>query len=120
MDFVANLASADPHRRGEAQWLADGFADRVAVSEGVARWRSNGAVPPADICALWAHLGKPFDLAATAAARDADWEAFAAAYRSNWNSPTAEQRSEMRAVGLGDEVVDIVAGRSTILRKEEA
>lgn len=110
-----------PNGDGTVRWIADDekarrqFAEATVV-EGVVRWISNGRVPPADCCEQWARLGLPFDLATSAAARDAETAAFMAAYRKNDRAPSAEERAEMRAAfGEGTEVMDVITGRRTRL-----
>lgn len=110
-DYVADLQSPHAYRRNYAQGLGESFCE-ATVEDGVVRWKSSGRVPPADICALWAHLGKPFDPEKSASARDAEFAAFAAEYRRHWRPPTDEERFEMRAAGLSGPVVDVLAGRT--------
>ncbi len=84
----------------------------VAVVNGVARWASNGAIPPADCCDDFAEAGCPIDVAACKVARDADNAAFVTAYRKNPPVVTAEAMAEMRAAyGTGTTVVDVISGR---------
>ena len=88
--------------------------DDATIVNGVVRWKSNGRVPFAD-CLEDAIAGgvAGIDLAACAAARDADTTAFLAEYRRNQPAePSAEERFEARAAfGEGVEVVDVLSGR---------
>jgi hypothetical protein len=110
-----------PNGDGTVRWIADDDKARrqfrdATVIDGVVRWQSNGAVPPADCCAQWARLGLAFDLAKTTAARDTELAAFLAEYRRTATAPSAEQRAEMRAAfGPGTEVVNVITGRRTRL-----
>lgn len=79
----------------------------------VFRWASNNAVCPVDACQEYAI---PADLAAQAAARDAELTAFAAAYRAarRGRRPSAEERYELRAAfGPGQTVVNVLTGERT-------
>lgn len=82
----------------------------------ILRWASNDAVVPADIMALtdWQYQDE------MTAARDADLDRFAAAYRAAQARRTPEeieeQRAEMRAAfGPGETVVNVLTGERTVL-----
>lgn len=82
------------------------------VTDGVVRWNSNSRVPPQDILEDWAELGLPFDIEASAAARDAELADFLADYRANPPEPTREEMFEMQAAfGKGATVVNAITGR---------
>lgn len=98
----------------EAERLLDKFDDATVDSEGVARWKSNGSVPPDDILALWAYCEKPFNAAKSVEAREKDVERELAEYRKAQENrqPSAEERAEMAAAfGHGTVVVDVLTGR---------
>lgn len=98
-------------RQAERDRLCARFDTDVFVFNGVARWKTNWDVPPADVCDLWEKAGKPFDPEATRRARESALRSFVAEYRTRWKPPNAEQVSEMQAAGLEGPVVDVVAGR---------
>lgn len=106
----------DPYHR-EAIDLNRGFrAGWLTIDDhGVARWKSNSRVPPADILDLAAHVGIPLDLIACDRARHAEQAAAIAAYRQTQaaRSPAevAEQRAEARAAhGPGVTLVNLFTG----------
>jgi hypothetical protein len=84
--------------------------------DGVGRWDSNGSVIPADCALAFARFGlaPALDLAATAAARDAETTTALDRYRA-WRAAegySAEERAGMRAAfGPGAQVVDVITGR---------
>ena len=77
------------------------------------RWESNGSYCPLDAAASY---GIPVDVAAQAAAREAELAAFAADYRAARKNrrPSAEERFELRAAfGRGRTVVNVLTGERT-------
>jgi hypothetical protein len=98
----------------EARYL-EIYADANVSNDGVARWKSNNAVPPADIVAVWAANDKYVDVAACDAARDVDTARFFAEYRAAQRRRTPEQIAEERAMargahGPGVELVNVLTG----------
>ncbi len=97
--------------------VADGSL--VVGADGVGRWASNGHAIPGDCAALFAalDLAPALDLAATAAANDAETIAAIERYRAAQSAqPSAGQLAEMRAAfGSGATVVDVITGRVTRL-----
>ena len=91
------------------------FTEDATVTAGVVRWKSNRAVPPADILAQWAGLKLPFDLARSTEAQELDTAAFVKEYRKRApRRASAEERYEMRAAfGRGAKVVNVITGRMT-------
>jgi hypothetical protein len=91
----------------------------LTVTGGVGRWATNGRAIPGDCAALAAALGLApgLDLAATAAANDAEAAEAIARYRDRQPAEApAEERAEMLAAfGPGTEVVDVITGRVTRL-----
>lgn len=90
------------------------FTAEAYTTDGLVwRWTSNDAVVPLDAAADY---GIPVDQAAQRVARDAEIQAFVAAYRANPPQPSAEQLAEMRAAfGPGAVVVDVISGQRTQL-----
>lgn len=103
----------------DAERLLGKFATDATVDQnGIVRWNSNGRVPPADILALWAHVGKPFNLELSNETRDVELSLSLADYRERQQDvlPSAEEMFEMRAAfGEGAEVVNIITGKTTKL-----
>jgi len=93
--------------------------DAYTDDEGVVRWKSNDAVPPADILEN-AGLSRETVVKSTLA-RELEMQAFLADYfrqqEEFWTKPEyaearAEQLHEMRAAfGPGEEVVNVFTGR---------
>lgn len=80
---------------------------------GVGRWTTNNTVIPDESAAMLIALGlaQGLDPEVTAAAREAETQAFLAAYRANPPQVTDEQRAEMRAAfGPGATVVNVITG----------
>lgn len=92
-------------------------AGDLAIDGGVGRWVRSGQVVPGDTAALLARLGLApgLDLAATAAAREAETAEFLAQYRAAQPAQaSAEHLAELRAAfGPGETVVDVITGRET-------
>ena len=91
------------------------MTNEAYVKDGVVRWRSNDAVPPAECLDQLAAEGLVFDRRKTDVARESDLRAFAAQYRKARARRTPEQReeeaAEMRAAfGPGAVVVDVLTG----------
>ena len=120
---VTEVAGHNVHRAcaHEAEFAARRAADgTLAVGpDGIGRWTTNGSVIPDDSAALFAALGLApgLDVAATAAARDAEVREVLARYRASQPAePSPEQLTEMRAAfGAGATVVDVITGRVTRL-----
>lgn len=96
----------------EALRVAGMIADPadMLIRHGVARWVSNGSVPPEDIIAFAVFLGAPVDEAACNVARSAELSAFLTAYRAN---PPQVDVAELRAAfGPGARVTNIITGQS--------
>lgn len=110
-DYIASLNGNGPYR-GEAERLIADFDTQATVdAAGVVRWNSNNQVPPEDVLELWAHVGKPFNLEASKAARSADLDRFLAEYRARYKGPSPEERAEARAAfGPGVELVNVITG----------
>lgn len=105
-----------PFERAESERLRDSFGTQATAIDGVVRWNSNGQVPPQDVLDFWAHLGLPFNLGRSVAAREAETARFLSEYRANSRPPSEEQLMEMRAAfGPGETVVDVITGRRTVL-----
>ncbi len=105
-----------PFEKAEADRLAGKFDTAATVTDGIVRWTSNNAVPPADVLALWRHLGKAFDHDRSIAAGKAETDAFLTEYRRHHKGPSPEEITEMRAAfGPGTTVVDVITGTETLL-----
>lgn len=91
----------------------------VVGPDGIGRWASNGHAIPGDCAVLFAALGlaPTLDLAATAAANDAEAADAIERYRAAQPAqPSDEERAEMLAAfGPGATVVDVITGRATQL-----
>lgn len=99
----------------QVEFMLRSGRETLAVVDGVARWTTNGQVPPADAMALLEALGfvSAEVVAASATVRDAETAAFFAEYRRRQPAvPSDEEQYEMRAAfGPGVEVVDVISGR---------
>lgn len=105
-----------PYQRQEAERLVEEFDAQATVTNGIVRWNSNSAVPPADILEFWQYLGKPFDYAASASARETDLEAFPTQYRQDAHPLGQEELAEMRAAfGSDVTVTNALTGHRTRL-----
>jgi hypothetical protein len=114
---VTQVAGRRVHKAcaSDAEYLVRHAAD-IAITDGVARWTTSGQVLPDDCAALAARLdlAPGMDLAATAAARDAETAAFLNEYRASVHRPDAEQLAEMRAAfGPDQVVVNVISGQET-------
>jgi hypothetical protein len=89
-------------------------ANEMDVTDGIARWTTNGHVIPGDCAALIVAFGlAEIDVAATAAAREAETQAVLAAYREQraLHGYSEEEKFEMRgAFGPDADVVDVITG----------
>jgi hypothetical protein len=120
---VTGVAGRTVHRAcaSEAAWLArQAAAGTVAVGpDGAGRWAASGQVIPGDSAVLLVGLGlaPALDLAATAAAHDAETAEVLARYRATHRDPApAEELAEMRAAfGPGTRVINVITGRETQL-----
>lgn len=101
-----------PYEKREADRLALDFDTSASVdAAGIVRWRSNGAIPPADVLEFWRHLGKVFDHDASQALRQSEQAAFLDQYRriNAGRQRSDEEMFELRAAfGEGAEVVDVI------------
>lgn len=116
-DYIADLNSANNARRRDAERLATQVTDSAhsTIIDGVLRWRSNGAVPPADIVALAVHLEEAVDVAKCDQARREEFEAFRRKAIEQDRPMTGEELSEARAAhGPGARLVNVLTGRVTI------
>lgn len=88
------------------------FFQDTTLAEGVYRWKSNGAIPPADVLECVADLIAEPVLAECERVRDQETQAFLAEYRRTKKAPGREELAEMRAAfGTGTEVVNVITGR---------
>lgn len=89
------------------------FNDAEVDDRGVARWKSNGNVPPDDCLCDWDELGLQFDIEESRRERERQLDKFAAEYRRNRRKRgySSEELFEMRAAfGEGETVVDVITG----------
>lgn len=116
-DYVRQYeAPRFPYELKEAETIRDNFAGSAEVTNGIVRWKSNGAVPPQDILDFWLYLGLPFDHAGSTEVRKAEVCKLIAALRANDLPPSQEDVAEMRAAfGAGTTVVNVITGRRTTL-----
>lgn len=110
--YIRDMNSEIDWRRKDAARALEAFQD-VDVHRGVARWKSNGQVPPNELLTLWAHYGKPFDLEDTKEARERDLDEHLKQYREarRKHGFTEEEKMEARAAfGPGVVVEDVLTG----------
>jgi len=102
----------------EAAHIRKTFFQDTTFTDGVYRWQSNGAVPPADVLDCVADLIPAAVLEHCTGVRDRETQEFLAAYRQNAQEPNAEQLADLRAAfGPGAEVVNVVTGKKIRLPK---
>lgn len=91
------------------------FTYDVDITDGVARWTTNGQCPFRDMTERMRAAGLPVDVEKTEAARAVDTDRFLEDYRRTMDRPaTTEEVFELRAAfGPGRVVVNIITGRET-------
>ena len=96
----------------EVRAAVEHAASAATVDEnGAISWKSNGRYLPDESCEKLEHAGYPFSREATEAARQVQVAEELAAYRANYNGPSAAELQEMRAAfGEGTTVVDVLSG----------
>jgi hypothetical protein len=97
--------------QAEAARTAEKLRTAATISDGIIRWNSNNAVPPAECVALAAHIGLPVNVTRCTETRDRETTSFLADYRKRPRRDSLEARFERRAAfGKGHAVVDIISG----------
>jgi hypothetical protein len=92
--------------------------DAYVEQSGIARWKSNDAVPPQECLEQLKALGLVFNMHMSQFARDIETAAFIREYRKSQASRpvSAEERFEMEAAfGKGATVVNVITGRKVRL-----
>lgn len=98
-----------------ARHLAAFDTDAYVDEKGVARWKSNGGVPPTEILNVWHEEKKPFDFVLSISTGKAETAGFIQKYREARAQRTPEQIEEERmmargAVGEGHTLIDVFTG----------
>lgn len=88
------------------------FTDTI-VYNGIARWKSNGNIPPQDILEFWNFLGFDFDYDATSELRQVEDDEAIQRLKNRYNKLTSEDIHELRgAFGPGQKIVNILTGET--------